>query len=87
MYPIPGSGDDFDVATWLARMTADEELAERVAKALSSDPLVRGTRLEILVQNGVVVLQGELDSAEAREAARLRVWTLPGVHDVCDVLA
>ena len=87
MSPIPGPDDgEFDVATWMARMSADEHLAEQVAQALSSDPRVRGTRLEITVQNGVVILEGRLDSPEAREAARLRVWTLPGVHDVCDAL-
>ncbi|WP_250034142.1 BON domain-containing protein [Paractinoplanes maris] len=85
MNPFPGPGDaDFNVSGWIARLTADEQLAEQVAAALSSDPLIRGRRLEIIVQDGVVILQGELDSEEAREAARHRVWTLPGVRDFCD---
>ncbi|MCO8271708.1 BON domain-containing protein [Actinoplanes sp. TRM 88003] len=88
MYPIPGPDDgEFDVATWIARMTADEHLAEQVAQALRSNPRVRGTRLEITVQNGVVILEGTLDSTDAREAARVTAWTIPGVHDVCDALA
>ena len=87
MYPIPGPDDgDFDVATWIARMTADELLAEQVAKALTADPRVRGARLEITVQNGVVILEGTLDTPAACEAARLRAWAVPGVQDVCDAL-
>jgi len=48
------------------------------------DPLVHGQGLEILVQNGVVILFGELGSAEAREAAGRRAWTVEGVVDVCN---
>ncbi|MCM4083833.1 BON domain-containing protein [Paractinoplanes hotanensis] len=90
MHPFTGPDDgqdaDFDVTAWVAGLNADDRLADLAAENLSSDPLVRGSRLEIIVQNGVVILQGELESEEAREAARRRAWTLPGIRDVCDAV-
>jgi hypothetical protein len=71
---------------WIADHSADEWLAQQVADALRRDPLVRGTYLEIIVQNRVVVLRGKMDSPEAREAAGRRIWTLPGVADVSNQL-
>jgi hypothetical protein len=71
---------------WIAGHSADEWLAQEVADALRRDPLVRGTYLEIIVQNRVVVLRGKMDSLEAREAAGRRIWTLPGVADVSNQL-
>jgi osmotically-inducible protein OsmY len=85
-----GPPDDNDGSwpdnAWMSGRSADEWLAERTARALRTDPLVRGTRLEILVQNGVIILSGELSSAGAREAAGRRAWTVPGVVDVCNRL-
>jgi osmotically-inducible protein OsmY len=49
--------------------------------------LVRGSYLEIIVQNRVVVLRGVMNSAEAREAASARIWTLSGVADVSNQLS
>nr|WP_221383139.1 BON domain-containing protein [Actinoplanes polyasparticus] len=91
MHPIRGSDDggqdaDFDVTAWVAGLNADDRLADLAAEELSSDPRIRGSRLEISVQNGVVILQGELESEDAREAARRRAWSLPGIRDVCDVV-
>nr|WP_296065047.1 BON domain-containing protein [uncultured Actinoplanes sp.] len=71
---------------WIAGHSADEWLAQEVADALRGDPLVRGTYLEIIVQNRVVVLRGRMDSAGAREAAGRRIWTVPGVADVSNQL-
>lgn len=68
------------------RVLADARLADRAAEALSGDPRVRGRHLEILVQNSVVILIGEVGSAEASEAARCRAWEVPGVADVCNRL-
>ncbi|XVU22994.1 BON domain-containing protein [Actinoplanes sp. CA-054009] len=79
-------GDNIDIAALIARLEADETLADRTARALSADPDVCGHYLEIVVQNGVVILQGELDSDDAREAARQRAWTVPGVYDVCQMI-
>lgn len=84
--PDDGQDGDFDVTAWVARLNADDRLAGLAAEALSSDPLIRGSHLEVIVQNGVVILQGELESEDAREAARQRAWTLPGIRDVCDAV-
>ncbi|WP_127507818.1 BON domain-containing protein [Actinoplanes solisilvae] len=96
MYPFPRPGDaaeaggsagpDLDITAWIARLDANERLAELVVQALSGDRQVRGRYVDVAVQNGVVTLRGELDSDSARAAARQRVWTLPGVRDVCDML-
>lgn len=75
-----------DDGAWIARRSADEWLVGRAAEALATDPDVYGRRLEILVQNGVVILLGELESPQAREAAGRRVWTVEGVMDVCNRL-
>jgi len=75
-----------DVFGRIGGQTADEWLAGRAAEALRMDPLVQETFLEVLVQNGVVILLGELGSAEAREAASRCVWRVSGVWDVCNRL-
>jgi osmotically-inducible protein OsmY len=86
----PDSSDDATVEWfdngWIADRSADEWLAERAARALRTDPLIHGRRLEIIAQNGVIVLLGELATREAKEAARLRAWAVPGVLDVCNRL-
>jgi osmotically-inducible protein OsmY len=75
-----------DESARVARRSADEWLVGRAAEALATDPHVHGRRLEIRVQNGVVILLGELSSADAREAAGRRAWTVDGVVDVCNRL-
>jgi osmotically-inducible protein OsmY len=37
-----------------------------------------------MVQNGVIILIGELGSVDARAAAGSRAWQVPGVVDVCN---
>lgn len=39
------------------------------------------------MQNRVVILLGEIGSDGARRAASARVWSVPGVYDVCNRLA
>jgi hypothetical protein len=76
-------------AEWIAEeaVDADEFLLRRVVDGLTADPLVQGRRVQVLVQNMVVVLEGYVDSAGARSAAALRAWSTPGVFDVCNLLA
>jgi osmotically-inducible protein OsmY len=75
-----------DEGEWVPPRSADEWLVDRAAVALATDPLVHGRRLEVIVQNKVIILLGELGSAEAREAAGRRAWTVEGVVDVCNRL-
>jgi osmotically-inducible protein OsmY len=47
---------------------------------------VRGRRLEVVVQNRVVILLGEVESEEVRLAAGVVAWAVPEVYDVCNRL-
>jgi osmotically-inducible protein OsmY len=78
--PVFGGLDDHGQA----RHAADDRLAGLAAEALAGNPLVHGRRLEILVQNGVIILTGELASADSRAAAGRTAWTVEGVMDVCN---
>ncbi|SNY53558.1 BON domain-containing protein [Paractinoplanes atraurantiacus] len=69
-----------------APLTADGRLARSVAEALLCDPEVESGEITIDVQNGVVILEGDVHSDSARAAATRRAWSATGVTDVCDVL-
>ncbi len=64
----------------------DQELVECVADELVADTRIRGRHVQVTVQNGVVILEGMVDSVDIREAAGRRVWAVPGVQDVCNML-
>jgi osmotically-inducible protein OsmY len=61
-------------------------LARRVAQALIDDPAITGGVMEVAVQNGVVILDGDVATEVTRTAVSLRVWSVPGVLDVCNAL-
>jgi len=81
-----GDTDVFDQGPAMPIRPSDDWLATLVAEALQCDPFVYGRRLEILVQNRVAILIGELSSADAKAAAGRRAWAVPGVQDVCNRL-
>jgi len=64
----------------------DERLAHLVADRLIAEPAIRGGQLVITVQNRVVILDGRIDSTEAKAAASRQAWSTPGVYDVCNRL-
>ena len=66
--------------------SGDELLVHLVAEGLVADRAVRGRLIDVTVQNGVVIMEGEVASIEARAAAGRRAWSVPGVHDVCNRL-
>jgi osmotically-inducible protein OsmY len=74
----PWPGDDTDLH--------DDILLDAVAGRLLSESRVRGRRVLVSVQNRVVILEGEVDSEDAKEAAGTRAWSTPGVFDVCNLL-
>jgi hypothetical protein len=73
---------------WIAgcALGEDEWIADRAVVALSSIPRITGHVLEILVQNRVVILLGDVDSAEEKTDAGRRAWSVPGVFDVANCL-
>ncbi|GGK99857.1 BON domain-containing protein [Mangrovihabitans endophyticus] len=64
----------------------DERLVDEVAAGLVDDVAVTGGQLHLCVQNGVVILDGTVQSESVRAAAVARAWATPGVMDVCDAL-
>ncbi|MGA5298933.1 BON domain-containing protein [Nucisporomicrobium flavum] len=67
--------------------TRDERLARAVADAVLADPVVTGGRIDLGVQNGVVILDGDVDTEASRRAVVALAWSVPGVTDVCNALA
>ncbi|WP_164842700.1 BON domain-containing protein [Actinoplanes solisilvae] len=67
-------------------LEADLRIADRAAVALGCNARVRGRRLEVLVQNQVLILLGEVESDRVRMAAGAVAWTVPEVFDVCNQL-
>lgn len=63
-----------------------EWLLRRVVAELTRDRRIQGGRVVVTVQNTVVVLEGEVVSAEAWTAAARAAWAVPGVSDVANRL-
>lgn len=61
-------------------------LGQAVADALLDDAEVTGGRIELSVRNGVVILDGEVDTEVTRSAAVAVAWSVTVVTDVCDAL-
>ena len=68
------------------RVDPDDAVAHLVAGGLLGDLDVRAGRLDVLVQNRVVIVKGDVPSEDVRLAVLRRVWATPGVFDVCDLL-
>ena len=79
--------DEAQVRPSRAIIDADRRIVDGVAAALACSAYVRGRRLEVLVQNQVVVLLGEVGSEGARRAAGVVAWEVPEVFDVCNRLS
>jgi osmotically-inducible protein OsmY len=66
--------------------TVDQRLLHEVARALLDDPAVTDGCLDLHVQNGVAILDGDIGSQQARRAAVAAAASIPGIRDVCDAL-
>ena len=87
--PVPSDDDGFE--SWDEYGTGlfadeDEVLVDLVADRLVADVQVRGRNLRVTVQNCVVILEGSVESAEAKAAAGRQAWATPGITDVCNML-
>jgi hypothetical protein len=73
---------------WIAEeaIDAEEFLADHIADEMIRDPAIGSGQLTVQVQNGVVILQGHVDTPDTRSAAARRAWATPGVVDVCNML-
>ena len=83
--PQPAGGEPPNHRT-SAGPGSDEQLADQAVAALRRDPEVYARQLEIMVQNRVVILFGDVDSAHIRTAVGRCVWAVPGVFDVVNCL-
>ena len=66
----------------LAPGTDDQTIATRVRTALLNDPLVHGNEINVIAQNGIVILQGQVHGQEEANAAIVVARRIEGVKDV-----
>lgn len=66
----------------MAAYERDKQIAERIKTAFFSDPAVTGTQVEISVLNGIVQLNGFVDTPEEKERAGQIASATPGVVEV-----
>lgn len=87
MWPIPDDDPNrWDRQKFPQRSTRDVRLAFQVIAELSGDARVSDQPIAVQVQNGVVVLTGEVDASETKEMIGDTVRRLDGVNDVCNTL-
>ena len=85
---VPGVGDVVNALhVEPAEQDSDGELADAVRLALEKDPSIPGRQLDITARNGMIRLEGAVDSEEQRRLAILDCWYIPGVHGVEDALS
>ncbi len=60
----------------------DEEMIDRLNRALSMNPRTSDTLIMVEVHDGQVVLRGETTVPGVRTAAEDVAWSIPGVHSV-----
>ena len=67
-------------------MVGYSEIAARVRAALTQDPRTAEYSIEVIEENGLVTLRGEVDSQEASQAAEEIARTQEGVIEVVNEL-
>lgn len=60
----------------------DKEISTRIKTALYSDPIAKGTQIEVNTLRGIVQLSGFADSQEAKDRAGDIAQRTPGVVEV-----
>ncbi len=69
-----------------AEPRSDVLIKEDIENQLRADTRVSNYDVEVTVDNGVVILKGEVPSYRAKNAASDNTWTVPGVMDVINNL-
>lgn len=64
----------------------DVDLAAQVAMALFEDPRTSDAVIEVIDERGMITLDGEVNSAETREAAEEIARDVTGVTSVVNLL-
>ncbi|MAU00117.1 MAG: hypothetical protein CL608_23500 [Anaerolineaceae bacterium] len=62
------------------------DLNDRLLKALAASPQTQDAVIEIINENGLITLTGEVDTPETRQAIRQIVSNQPGVISVVNNL-
>lgn len=70
-----------------AHLQTDAEIKTAIVKGVVANPDVFAASLVVLVQEGSVILRGEVRTAEAKRAAEKIARQAPGVHSVRNQLA
>ena len=81
MFPWPSFPEDAQ-----GPLDPNVALALHVIDRLREERGLRGARIDVEAQAGVVILTGRVRSAQLRGAASAVAWRTPGVRDVCNVL-
>lgn len=67
-------------------MEEKEDLNIRLLKALAAHPVTNTAIIELINENGVITIIGEVDNLEVRQAVREVVENQPGVLSVVNNL-
>lgn len=60
----------------------DSTISARVKSSLFADRELQGAQIEVKVHQGLVVLEGELDTEDQMTRVNLHTWTVEGVKGV-----
>ena len=66
----------------IAPNTTDESIAVRVRTALQNDTVVHASEINVMAQNGIVVLRGQVHGQPEANAAIAAARRIEGVKDV-----
>lgn len=60
----------------------DSTVFARITQAVQTDPVLRGTNIEIKVNDGLVTLTGAVSNEEQMTKMNMHVWMVDGVKKV-----
>ncbi len=65
-----------------AMLRSDDSVRDDVLSSLAADPWVSEQAIRVRVEDGTVVLDGEVERSSEKRAAGEDAWDTPGVKDV-----